>query len=78
MALLQQRELTTHFVSGCTRDRMEATLALMAAGQMRIGPLITHLVSYARGPEMYRMILDKNEPFLGITLDWRSDDDALS
>jgi 2-desacetyl-2-hydroxyethyl bacteriochlorophyllide A dehydrogenase len=78
MALLQQRELTTHFVSGCTRDRMEATLALMAAGQMRIAPLITHLVSYARGPEMYRMILDKNEPFLGITLDWRSGDDALS
>jgi 2-desacetyl-2-hydroxyethyl bacteriochlorophyllide A dehydrogenase len=76
MGLLQQRELTTHFVSGYTRDRIEATLALMAAGQMRIAPLITHLVSHARGPEMYRMILDKNEPFLGITLDWRSENEA--
>lgn len=73
MGLLQQRELTTHFVSGWTRDRMEATLALMAAGQMRVAPLITHMASHARGPEMFRMILEKNEPFLGITLDWRGD-----
>lgn len=73
MAALQEGELTTHFVNGFTRDRMEATLALMASGQMRIRPLVTHLVSYARGPEMYRMILEKHQPFLGITLNWRTD-----
>jgi 3-hydroxyethyl bacteriochlorophyllide a dehydrogenase len=71
MGLLQESELTTHYVNGWTRDRMEATLALMASGKMRIAPLITHLVPYTRGPEMYRMIVDKSNAFLGITLDWK-------
>jgi 2-desacetyl-2-hydroxyethyl bacteriochlorophyllide A dehydrogenase len=70
MGLLQQRELTTHFVSGWNRARMEATLKLMAEGKMRLRPLITHRVSYTRAPEMYRLIREKSEPFLGITLDW--------
>lgn len=71
MGLLQKRELTAHFVSGWTRPRMEATLSLMATGQMRLRPLITHFVSYHRGPEMYRMIVEKCEPFVGIAFDWQ-------
>ena len=71
MAQLQESELTTHFVNGITRERMDATLGLMASGKMRIRPLMTHFVPYTQGPEMYRMILEKNRPFLGITLDWR-------
>jgi len=71
MALLQQKELTAHFVSGWNRERMDATLALMAEGRMRLLPLITHQVdAVARGADMYRMILAKREPFLGIALDW--------
>ena len=70
MALLQQRELTAHFVSGWSRARMEATLALMAAGRMRLRPLITHLLPAGRGPEAYEMIQQKSAPFLGIALDW--------
>ena len=70
MGFLQQCELTTQFVSGWTRPGMEATLDLMAAGKMRLTPLITHLVSYKRGPEMYQIINDKSTSFLGITLDW--------
>ncbi len=70
MALLQQKEITAHFIAGWTRPRMEATLKLMAAGKMRLRPLITHLVPCQRGPEMYEMIRRKSEPFLGITLDW--------
>ena len=70
MALLQQRELTAHFVSGWTRPRMEATLDLMARGLITLEPLVTHLVPASRAPEMYRIIAAKSEPFLGITLDW--------
>ncbi len=70
MGELQKHEFTTHYVSGWTRQRMEDTLQLMAEGRMRLHPLITHLVPAARGPEMYRMILNKSEPFMGITIDW--------
>ena len=70
MGELQKHEFTTHYVSGWTRPRMEATLQLMAEGKIRLRPLITHLVPYAQGPDMYRMILGKSAPFMGITLDW--------
>jgi 2-desacetyl-2-hydroxyethyl bacteriochlorophyllide A dehydrogenase len=70
MAKLQQMELTTHFVCGWSRDRLEATLALMAEGKMSAKALITHRVPFGQAPDMYRMIAEKQEPFLGILLDW--------
>ncbi len=70
MALLQQRRLTCHNVAGWTRPRMEATLALMAAGKLSMRPLLTHLVPPARGADMYRMIRRKSKPFVAITIDW--------
>jgi 2-desacetyl-2-hydroxyethyl bacteriochlorophyllide A dehydrogenase len=70
MGLLQQRELTTHFVSGWTRGRIEATLHLMQTDAMQIKPLLTHIVSYTNAPEMYRMNREKNAAFLGMVFDW--------
>lgn len=70
MGALQMRELTTHFISGWNRTRVEKTLELIAQGKMNPQALITHLVSYERGPEMYEMILTRKEPFTGITLNW--------
>lgn len=71
MGALQRRELTTHFVAGWNRERMESTLNLMAAGKMSLKPLITHLISAEDAAEAYNMIIDKSRSFLGITLDWR-------
>lgn len=70
MALLQQRELTTHFVAGWTRSRMEATLTLMAQRKLNLKPLVTHRVPFSKAPEMYKMALEKSAPFMGITFDW--------
>ncbi|MEI6916687.1 MAG: zinc-binding dehydrogenase [Armatimonadota bacterium] len=75
MGLLQQRELTTHYVAGWTRARIEATLGLMAEGAIRVRPLISHKVSAARGAEMFEMVLHTDQPFLGITLDWTGGDE---
>jgi len=71
MALLQQRELTTHFIAGWTRPRNEATLRLMAIGKMDVRPLITHTVKGSQGNKMYDMILNKSEAFMGINLNWQ-------
>ncbi|MGC8668860.1 MAG: zinc-dependent alcohol dehydrogenase [Chthonomonadales bacterium] len=70
MALLQQQELTTHFVSGWTRPRMEATLALMAQGALRLRPLLTHVERPSNAPRLYGAILSKEADTLGIALDW--------
>lgn len=72
MAILQQRELSTHFVSGWTRERLETTLGLLAAGTLRVSPLITHRAPPADAPRLYEMILTKSEPSLGVVFDWRS------
>jgi 3-hydroxyethyl bacteriochlorophyllide a dehydrogenase len=70
MADLHKNELTTHYISGITRPRMEATLDLIAAGKLRLEPLISHRVSYDQAPQMYRMIDTRSEPFLGILFEW--------
>jgi 2-desacetyl-2-hydroxyethyl bacteriochlorophyllide A dehydrogenase len=70
MALLQQRELTTHFVAGWTRARMEATLNLMAQQKVNLKPLVTHRVPFQKAAEMYRMAREKSAPFMGISFDW--------
>lgn len=72
MAWLQQRELTTHFIAGWSRARMEATLRLMAEGKLRMAPLVTHRVPFAQADRMYRMIRQKSEPFLGIGIEWQA------
>ncbi|GFE83415.1 NAD(P)H quinone oxidoreductase [Steroidobacter agaridevorans] len=72
VGLLQRRQLTTHFVLHWTRERMEATLAQMQAGKMCVAPLITHVVPFSRAPEMYRMIAERQQPFLGVAFDWRA------
>lgn len=70
MGLLQQRELTAHFVAGWNRPRMEATLRLLAEGRMKVEPLVTHRAPFEEAPRLYDMILRKPEPFLDIELDW--------
>jgi 2-desacetyl-2-hydroxyethyl bacteriochlorophyllide A dehydrogenase len=67
---IQRRQLTTHSVWGIEREPLEAALWLLAAGGLRLRPLITHLVDWRRGPEMYRLVEERTEPFLGITFDW--------
>ena len=70
MGLLQRTELTTHFISGWTRPRMQATLDLIAAGKMRVRPLITNLESFTKAPDLYRAIQQKADGILGVTLQW--------
>jgi 2-desacetyl-2-hydroxyethyl bacteriochlorophyllide A dehydrogenase len=70
MGELQKKELTTHFVSGWSRPRNEETLAMMAAGKLKLSPLITHLIPADECASAYQMIAQRTAPFLGITLDW--------
>jgi 2-desacetyl-2-hydroxyethyl bacteriochlorophyllide A dehydrogenase len=70
MALLQVHALTCHYVSDWNRARIEATIQLMAEGKMSLEPLVTHHGTAAEAPQLYQMLLDNKEPFLGILIDW--------
>jgi bacteriochlorophyllide a dehydrogenase len=70
MALLQEQELIARFVSGWTRERLEATMSLMQAGQLRLEPLMTHIVPFDQAAQMYQINAQKSLPHLGMTLDW--------
>ena len=70
MGLVQRSELTCHHVSGWTRERLEQTLALMAAGKLRVRPLTTHLVGFREAVRVWDMIRDKREDFTGVTFEW--------
>ena len=67
---LRGKELTVHCPNSRTRERLEATLALVASGALRIGALVTHELSLADAPRAYAMLLDPAAEFLGVTIQW--------
>lgn len=71
MAVLQQRELTVHFISGITRDRVEATLRLMRDEQMPTDQLVGFVAESADATRdlMLRVTEGKLEP-IAAAIDW--------
>lgn len=67
---LRNRELSIDTVSGWSKDRMDATLQLIAAGHLETLPLITHHFPVARAAAAWQLIGAKNESALGVILDW--------
>lgn len=63
-------ELSIDLVSGWTKERMDQTLRLIAAGYLETLPLITHHFPAARAADAWRLIEGKSEPVLGVILDW--------
>jgi len=68
--MLRNRETTLHCPSGWVPNRLEATLALLSGGALRVAPLITHRMPAAEAAAAFRMILEKKEAFLGVLLEW--------
>ncbi len=67
---LRGKELTVHCPNSRTRERLEATLALVASGVLCIGSLVTHVVALAEAPKAYGMLLDPKAEFLGVSIRW--------
>jgi threonine dehydrogenase-like Zn-dependent dehydrogenase len=67
---LRGKELTVHCPNSRTRERLEATLALVASGSLRVGSLVTHEMALAEAPKAYTMLLDPKAEFLGVTIRW--------
>jgi 2-desacetyl-2-hydroxyethyl bacteriochlorophyllide A dehydrogenase len=67
---LRAAELSVDLVSGWTQDRMDRTRDLIAADHLQTLPLITHRFPAARAADAWRLIAAKDEPVLGVLLDW--------
>lgn len=67
---LRDREMTLHSPSGWSKDRMDACLEMILAGQLKTLPLVTHHFPVYQAEEAYKMILQRTQPHLGVILDW--------
>ena len=67
---LRNQELSVDLVSGWSKERMDATLALIAGGQLQTLPLITHHFPAAQAAQAWKLIEGKGEHVLGVILDW--------
>ena len=45
-------------------------MQLLSEGKIRIKPLITHVFSFQEAKEVYRLVLEKPQEVLGVTLKW--------
>lgn len=68
--VLQKREIALLTNSGWTRDRLQATLDLMARGALRVAPLLTHVLPYREAPEAWRLIETRDPDVLGVAFTW--------
>lgn len=67
---LRNRELSLDMVSGWSKERMDATRALVASGELETLPLITHRFPAVRAADAWELIQQKTEPVLGVILEW--------
>lgn len=67
---LRDRELTLHAPAGWSKARMDATLDMIARGELQMLPLITHRFPASQAATAFDLILARSEPVLGVVLDW--------
>jgi 2-desacetyl-2-hydroxyethyl bacteriochlorophyllide A dehydrogenase len=68
---MRDKEISLSTVSGLNKERMNATLELIAQNHIQTLPLITHHFPVSKVAEAWTLITERTEPFLGVILDWR-------
>ena len=71
MATMQKRELTAHFVSGWTDDRIDAVLQILRDGSVDLGPLLDEVTDGADGTaELIAKVADRSFHGVGAVFRW--------
>lgn len=71
MALLQKAEVSAHFVSGWTRERIELTLELLRTGRIDLDPFVT--IADATTSEVHQLWTEVSQgsfPGIAACIDW--------
>ncbi len=69
--MLRNREITLHAPAGWSKERMDATLNMVARGSLQTLHLISHRMRASEVGRAFDLILRRTEPVLGVVLDWR-------
>ncbi len=64
------RDYPIGYVRWTENRNMKSFVNLLATKRLDIGPLITHTFQLSEAPNAYDMILDNNEPFTGIVIEY--------
>jgi predicted dehydrogenase/threonine dehydrogenase-like Zn-dependent dehydrogenase len=64
------------YVRWTARRNMAAFLGLVAEGRVQVEPLITHRYPFDRALDAYRMILEGEEPYIGVVLEYGEEHEA--
>jgi bacteriochlorophyllide a dehydrogenase len=67
---MRAKELALHAPAGWSKDRMDATLDLLARGVLTTLHLITHRFPVTQASEAFDLIISRREPVLGVILNW--------
>lgn len=67
---MRNRELTLHAPAGWNKSRMDATLGMLARGELQTSHLTSHRFPAAQAGAAFDLILSRSTPVLGVVLDW--------
>jgi len=70
LQLFRIAERSLDSVSGWSKERMDATLGLVASGALETLPLITHRFPVSEADRAWELIRSKDDGVLGVVLDW--------
>ncbi len=65
------REITFYSPTGVTDEGMRRCLALLAAGDLKVGPLITHTLTPQQTPAAFEQLVEGPGEMLGLVIDWQ-------
>ena len=57
------------------RDDLRVLLNMIAAGRLKVAPIISQIVSPEEAPTVYNNLLELKDPELGVVFDWREQGD---
>jgi predicted dehydrogenase/threonine dehydrogenase-like Zn-dependent dehydrogenase len=66
------------YVRWTERRNLEAFLDLIARGQMRVQPLVTHRFAIEDALKAYELILENREPYIGVILSYPPSEPAIA
>ncbi len=65
------KEITFYIPTNVTDEGLRRCLELLASGDLKVGPLITHTLTPQEVPGVFEQLIEGSEEMLGMVIDWQ-------